>query len=402
MFKSSTLVFSSLTFAGMFPTLTHLIEYLTGFHVPLPIQTFGFMMALSFLAAAYTLHLELKRKEQLGLIKSFTRNRIIGKPASVQELILNFIGGFIIGYKILLILFNYSAFTANPQEFILSGNGNLFGGIIGGVLMAGLKYWEKKKQQLPEPKTETEHLYPHQVIGDITIVAAASGLLGAKLFDNMEHWSEFISDPIGALLSFSGLTFYGGLIFGSIAVLYYANKLGVKYYHMIDAAAPGLILAYAVGRGGCQLSGDGDWGEVNKMVKPNWLSFLPDWMWAFKYPHNVVNEGIPIVGCEGRFCMELPEAVYPTPFYEIVLASIIFIILWNIRKRINTPGLLFSIYLILNGVERFVIENIRVNKQYDIIGFSLSQAQIIALLLIAAGSFGLWYFNKNKHSHTSS
>jgi prolipoprotein diacylglyceryltransferase len=215
----------------------------------------------------------------------------------------------------------------------------------------------------------------------------------------MEHWNEFVSDPVGALLSFSGLTFYGGLIFGAIAVLYYANKLGVRYYHMIDAAAPGLILAYAVGRGGCQLSGDGDWGIVNTSPKPGWLSFLPDWMWSFKYPHNVINEGIPIPGCEGRFCMELPEAVFPTPFYEIIMASIIFIILWNIRKRITVPGMLFSIYLVLNGLERFLIEEIRVNRHYNVLRLSLSQAQIIALLLMICGIAGIWFFNRYKQLH---
>jgi prolipoprotein diacylglyceryltransferase len=172
--------------------------------------------------------------------------------------------------------------------------------------------------------------------------------------------------------------------------------MGVMYYYMIDAAAPGLMLAYAVGRGGCQLSGDGDWGVVNTASKPSWLSALPDWMWSFKYPHNVIRESVPIPGCEGKYCYELPEPVFPTPFYEIVMASIIFLILWNIRKKVNTPGILFCVYLILNGLERFFIEFIRVNKLYDVFGLSLSQAQFIALGLIAAGILGFFYFNSTK------
>ncbi len=349
------------------------------------------MMALSFFAAAYTLRLELKRKEKQGLIQPFFKTHIEGKPASTHELLFNFLGGFILGYKLLEVILNYSAFSDNPQEFILSSRGNFLGGIIGGFALAYLKYYEKKKAQLPQPKEVKEQVYPHQTIGDITMVAAISGLIGAKLFDSIEHWDDLIHDPIGSLFSFSGLTFYGGLIFGAVAVLYYTHKMGVKYYHMIDAAAPGLILAYAVGRGGCQLSGDGDWGIVNNAPKPSALSFLPDWVWGFKYPHNVIREGVPISGCDGKFCFELPEPVFPTPFYEIILASLIFLILWNLRIRITVPGILFCVYLILNGTERFFIEMIRVNKHYDFLGLPLSQAQYIALGLILTGIAGVFY-----------
>lgn len=357
------------------------------------------MMTLSFIAAAYTLHRELKRKEAQGLIQPHIRTHIIGKPAGIQELTLSFLWGFILGFKLPYVILEYNQFSNNPQEFILSNKGNLIGGLIGGGIIAGLKYWEKKKHQLPQPKEEKETVYPHKMVGDITIVAAMSGLLGAKLFDNLEHWNDFIQDPVGALFSFSGLTFYGGLIFGSVAVLYYATKLGIRYYYMIDAAAPGLILAYAIGRGGCHLSGDGDWGIVNTTGKPSWLSFLPDWAWSYTYPHNVLNEGVPIPGCEGRFCFQLPEAVYPTPLYEIMWASLIFVILWNIRKRISIPGILFSIYLVLNGMERFTIEIIRVNPQYEVLGIALSQAQLIALGLILSGCVGLWFFYTKRHQH---
>jgi prolipoprotein diacylglyceryltransferase len=147
------------------------------------------------------------------------------------------------------------------------------------------------------------------------------------------------------------------------------------------------------------MSGDGDWGIVNSNPKPNWMSFLPDWMWAFKFPHNVNNDGIPIPGCVGRWCHELPEAVYPTSFYETIMAIILFGVLWAIRKRITTPGLLFSIYLILNGAERFLIESIRVNTQYHILGLGITQAQIISSSLIILGIVGIWFTrnsNKNK------
>ncbi len=376
----------------MFPTISHLIEYFTGVFIAMPIQTFGFMMAVSFFAAAYTLQLELKRKEQIGLIKEITRKEVHGNPATTSELIWGFIGGFILGFKLIEVIFHYQEFSNNPQEFILSSRGNWPAGIIVGVALAAYRYYEKKKSQLATPKEAIVKIMPHQMIGDITITAAISGLIGAKLFDSFENWSDFVRDPISSLFSFSGLTFYGGFIFGAIAVLYYASKLGIKYYHMIDAAAPGLMLAYAIGRSGCQLSGDGDWGIVNTSSKPSWMSFLPDWMWSFKFPHNVIGEGVPIPGCEGRFCYELAEGVYPTAFYEIIMATFIFILLWSLRKRIAAPGVLFSIYLVLNGVERFSIEMIRVNPHYHIMGFNISQAQLIALLLMIFGIAGLWFF----------
>lgn len=166
---------------------------------------------------------------------------------------------------------------------------------------------------------------------------------------------------------------------------------------MADAMAPTLILGYAVGRIGCQLAGDGDWGINNTAPKPAALSFLPDWMWAYKFPHNVINEGVEIPNCIGRHCYELPVAVFPTPFYEVLMCLFIFGVLWFLRKRITTAGLLFSIYLILNGIERFSIEQIRVNSQYHFFGISPTQAEIIAVLMVLTGIAGIfWTTNRRK------
>ena len=93
------------------------------------------------------------------------------------------------------------------------------------------------------------------------------------------------------LIGFSGLTFYGGLICGGAAVLYIANKHGIKPLTMLDIGGPGMMLSYGIGRIGCQMSGDGDWGIDNLSPKPHWLSWAPDWMWAFKFPHNVNDVG---------------------------------------------------------------------------------------------------------------
>src|SRR5690606_9473317 len=123
----------------------------------------------------------------------------------------------------------------------------------------------------------------------------------------------------------------------------------------------------------------------------------PDWMWSFKFPHNVIQEGIPISGCSGKYCMELPQGVYPTSFYEAIICVILFLILWSIRKRLKAPGLLFSIYLILNGIERFLIEHIRVNALYHAFGIEFTQAEMISLFLVLAGIAGIfWSLNAYK------
>jgi len=372
----------------MYPTLSDFIRDLTGVHIPLPIQSFGLILAISFFLAAYTLSLELKRKERQGLLQPVKKKHLKGAPATAFELGMAGIFGFILGYKLLLIVFNYTRFVDDTQGVMLSMEGSWPGGIALGALFAYMKYAEKKKEQLEKPEWVEELIHPYELVGNITMVAAVSGLLGAKVFHNLENLDEFAADPWGALFSFSGLTFYGGLICGAAGVIWYAMKNNIRPAHICDATAPGLMLAYAIGRLGCQISGDGDWGIVNNNPKPSFLQWLPDWAWAYNYPHNVNNVGIPIPGCEGKHCMMLPEPVYPTPLYELTIGLVIFFILWKLRHRIMIPGVLFCIYLIMNGVERFFIEQIRVNTTYHVLGREITQAEIISITLILAGVAG--------------
>jgi len=382
----------------MYPTVSDMLRDLLGINIPLPFPTFGFLVALAFLTAAYFFTKELKRKEALGWLKAQTVQVKVGEKASLGELIGNGLMGFVVGFKLLEAFVNYSAFVDNPQEFVFSTQGNFLGGMLGAALFAYLKYREKEKAKLPQPKMVEQKLRPHEMVGNMTMIAAIAGIIGAKFFHNFENLDEFMTDPIGALTSFSGLSIYGGLIVGGASVLWYAVKNGLGWVHVADACAPGLMAAYGVGRIGCQLAGDGDWGQPNDAPKPDWLSFLPDWMWAFDYPNNVLGvdlqEDFQRMGYES-----ITGNAWPTPFYETVMAFIIFGILWGLRKKIAIPGFLFSLYLSLNGIERFFIEKIRINPDYHFFGMSATQAELIAIALFIFGIAGMIYFSKNKNQY---
>jgi phosphatidylglycerol:prolipoprotein diacylglycerol transferase len=400
------------------------------------INSFGFFVALAFIAAAFVLTLELKRKERQGLLHAKDVKILVGKPATTGELLMNFFLGFLLGFKILGIFLSDSTLKDDPQQFIFSSEGSWPAGILLGLLFAGLKWREKNKQKLSKTEERTIRIWPHDRVGDLVIYAALFGFLGAKLFHNFENWNEFVQNPIEALLSFSGLTFYGGLILAALAIFSYARRHHIGLRHLCDAAAPALILAYAIGRIGCQVSGDGDWGILNsayitgpdskvelvdttrfkealqahasyyadqfgiaspteaphKTLKaPSWL---PNWLVAYSFPHNVLGEGAKINGCSGQYCSHLPVPVFPTAFYETVICTILFLFLWLLRYRLTVPGTMFATYLIVNGIERFFIEKIRVNTKYDIFGWHPTQAELISSLLIITGISLFIYFKR--------
>lgn len=387
----------------MYPKLSDLINSLLGTSIDLPVQTYGFFIALAFILAGFLVYLELKRKEANGTIKPQKKERIIGKPASAEELILSFLVSAVVLLKLGGIIFSYDEFTADPQGYLFSWKGSWATGLAGAAIYTFYIYWQKQKKKLDPPKKVTVTVHPYQLTGNILLIAAIAGIAGAKLFDVIEHIDQLVQDPIGTLFSLSGLAFYGGLIVAAIAVAIYAEKNNIPWPVIGDTVAPALLVGYGTGRIGCQLSGDGCWGIVNNMTKPDWLSFLPDWMWAFRYPHNVIDEGVIISNCTGEHCHILAEPVFPTPFYETVIVYLFFVILWSLRKKITIPGMMFSIYLLLNGIERFFIEKIRVNIRYDLAGMKITQAEIISVIMMLLGVSGIIYFickfrKKKQHS----
>lgn len=378
----------------MYPRISDFINDLLGTNIMLPIQTYGFFVALAFVASGYIVYLELGRKEKLGLIVPGSKRITKGKAPGYSEYVVSALLYFTIGFKGIGMIFEYAYFSQNPQLFLLSSRGSLLGGIIIAAIVVIYIYLNGKKNKLEEPIIETITIRAAQLTPALVLVAAISGIIGAKIFDLVEHLDDFFNDPLGSLFSFSGLTYYGGLIVAAFAVGYYGQRNKIKWPVLADAVAPALMLAYGIGRIGCQLSGDGCWGIPNTEPKPEWLALLPDWMWGFTFPHNVIKEGVPISECHGEFCYELGQAVFPTSFYETTLSTLFFLVLWFLRKRIAVPGVLFGIYLIFNGTERFFIEFIRVNIQYSWIGVHASQAQFIAIGIILAGVAGIIYFTR--------
>lgn len=372
----------------MYPTLSDLLYDLFGWDVPLPIQTYGLMVALAFLLAGWTLILEFKRKESEGLISPIYRRVEVGGPIKTATIVITGLIGFVLAYKFIYLIANYQEFVRSPQQILLSLKGSWIGGIGGAVVLIAIAYWDNHRQRLDDVRIENKIIHPHQYVVNILMIGAVMGVLGSKLFHHLENLDDLIADPMGAIFSLNGLSFYGGLIVAAFAINWYVNRQGIRTLYAMDIVAPALILGYGIGRWGCQLSGDGCWGINNPNPKPDWLAWLPDWLWAYDYPHNILDKGHVISDCALSHCHALDVPVYPTPLYESAMALLIFAFLWAIRKRIHIPGMLFAIYLVLSGIERFMIEKIRINNVYHIFGREITQAEIISAISILLGLGG--------------
>ena len=260
----------------------------------------------------------------------------------------------------------------------------------GGLVMRSeLKRKEKEGLLLPVGDKPT---HPYEFTWSILIVALVAAIVGSKVFDILDNFGSFIRHPWHTLFSFNGFAFYGGLIATVLALIFYMRLIRLDWKQVIDCTAPAIMLGYAIGRLGCHLAGDGCWGIPNLMPQPQWLSWLPDWTWACTYPHNVINSGNLIPGCQGQHCMALAVPVFPTSLYESAMSAALFGILWALRKRFPAPVMLFGLFLILYGAERLLIEQIRINHKYALLGLHVTQAEIISVIIILTGILAMVFF----------
>jgi len=416
----------------MYPDFKYLLQAIFGTEMPEWLslfKTFGFLVALSFLGAAWVMSSELKRKTRLGLLHPQLRSLEVGYPATKGEIIVSAITGFLIGFKIVGIFGHFAEVSPDPMGYLFSMKGNLLGGLVGAALMGYSRYYEKKKQQLPEPVIKQVQVYPHELITEIVVVAAVAGLVGAKVFNALETWEDFIRNPIESLTSSSGLTFLGGLIMATAAFYYYSRKHKIPFDHLCDAAAPAIMLAYGLGRLGCHFSGDGDWGIFNTAYisnpdgtlraasladadfakhmigqTPSFFapapSWLPNWLFGFNYPHNVGHEGMMIQGCTGEYCSVLPVSVFPTSVYEAITCVSLFGVMWLLRKRLTGTLQMFSVYLIMAGIERFLVELVRVNTKYDLGFIKPTQAELLSVGLVITGVLLLLFYRDKTRTAT--
>lgn len=189
---------------------------------------------------------------------------------------------------------------------------------------------------------------------DVTLYAYVGGWLGARLFLIPTGWEFFVQDPISFLLSGSGWVWYGGLIGGTLAVALLARNRHLSLLFLADVTAPALAMGLAIGRIGCQLSGDGDYGVPT------------DLPWGMSYPDGVVPT---------------TERVHPAPLYEMLACFAIFAYLW--RRRLKNPptGDLFGRYLVLSAIVRFLIEFVRRNPNW-LLGLTTAQWFSVALTFL--------------------
>jgi len=193
---------------------------------------------------------------------------------------------------------------------------------------------------------------------ELIFAGLAGGFIGARLYYVVQHWDSVQDDVLGNIFTGEGLVWYGGVVGGAIAVVLLARYRGFLGLPLLDLCAPALALGYAIGRIGCQLSGDGDYGTQ---------SDLP---WAMSYPDGTVPT---------------TDEVHPTPIYETLSMGFVAWLLWRWRGRFR-PGLLFALYLVLAGLERFLVEFVRRN---DEVLAALTAPQLQSLAMIVAGA--VWF-----------
>lgn len=203
--------------------------------------------------------------------------------------------------------------------------------------------------------------FPWELAERMVTAAAIGGIVGARLFYFVSFPEQFLADPIGAIFSGAGFVFYGGLFGGAFAVWLVTRKGGYDYFALGDLSGPALLIGYGIGRIGCQLSGDGDYGSV---------SSLP---WAMGYPLGVVPT-------------EAGVLVHPTPVYETVVALLAAYYLLRVIRNgmLSGRGQCFGLYLVLAAVPRFLVEIVRIEPR---VLWGLTQAQCESVVILCVGAW---------------
>lgn len=205
-----------------------------------------------------------------------------------------------------------------------------------------------------------------ELASTLVFAAAVGGLLGARLLFIIGEWSNFMAAPLNYILTGAGFTWYGGLLGGAVAVSWAVKKNKIPWRVGADIAAPALALGYGIGRIGCHVAGDGDWGSVT------------DVPWGVAYTNAIIGWVDPMTGIPYP-----PGArVHPTPIYEFLQSLIIFALLWALRGKGYVAGTIAWLYMILAGFARFTVEFWRINPPLTL---GLSEAQWFSLALMAIG-----------------
>jgi phosphatidylglycerol:prolipoprotein diacylglycerol transferase len=204
---------------------------------------------------------------------------------------------------------------------------------------------------------------------EMGFAALIGGVVGSRVYFIVQNYDSVSHDLVGHIFSGSGLVWYGGAIGGALAVLLWARWRGILGLGLLDLAAPALALGYALGRIACQLSGDGDYG------KP-WNG-----PWAMSYPHGTVPTD---------------QTVHPAPIYETLAMGIGAFVLWQLRDRFRA-GVLFAVYLVYAGAERFLVEFIRRNSEVAL-GLTAPQIESAAMILVGA----IWIYAVRRRHGTLS
>ncbi|MEI6311263.1 MAG: prolipoprotein diacylglyceryl transferase family protein [Bacteroidota bacterium] len=370
-------------------------------------HTFGFFVAMGFIVGIFILKKELQRREKLGLFQLKYQKVIYGAPFNYTDLIFPAILGFLVGWKSIGVFQNLEIVGDEPVKYFFSLNyGNIWLGFIIMAIFIAYEYYSLKKEEKEKPEEKIEPILPSSYTSMIMFITAIAGVFGSNLFNSLEHPSQLkdlFTDPSSLV---SGLNIFGGLISAAIAIFIFAYVKKIHIAHLFDSMAPAFLVAYAVGRLGCQTAGDGCWGVPHTDAKP---AFIPQILWAWDYKNNIIHEcdpyqgqveGIPVPECNTA---QLIQPVYPTPIYEFFLASILGLILWLMRKRLtHFAGALVSLFFIMAGIERILIEQIRVNEKANYFGFQLTQSEFISILFIVFGlGLGIFIYNFYKKKSIS-